>query len=141
MFSRSDLEELVKLDGQPAISIYLPTHLAGREVRQDPIRLKNLLSAAAKRLMASRRLPEINALLSPAQRLVEDGAFWRRQQHEQQGLAIFLAPGFDRVFQLPIAVHEEIMLGSYFHIKPLLPILEDAGPFWLLTISASHARL
>jgi Bacterial archaeo-eukaryotic release factor family 3 len=141
MFSRSDLEELVKLEGQPAISIYLPTHLAGWEVRQDPIRLKNLLSAAAKRLMASRRLPEINALLSPAQRLVEDGAFWRRQQHEQQGLAIFLAPGFDRVFQLPIAVHEEIMLGSYFHIKPLLPILEDAGPFWLLTISASHARL
>jgi hypothetical protein len=57
------------------------------------------------------------------------------------GLAIFLAPGFDRVFQLPIAVHEEMVLGSHFHIKPLLPILEDAGPFWLLTISASHARL
>ena len=81
MFSRSDLEELVKFEGQPAISIYLPTHLAGREVLQDTIRLKNLLSAAAERLMASRRLPEINALLSPAQRLVEDGAFWRRRQH------------------------------------------------------------
>jgi hypothetical protein len=141
MFSRSDLEELVMMEVQPAISIYLPTHVAGREVRQDPIRLKNLLSAAAKRLMASRRLPEINALLSPAQKLVEDGPFWRSQQHEQRGLAIFLAPGFDRVFQLPIVVPEEMMLGDHFHIKPLLPFLEDAGPFWLLTISASHTRL
>jgi hypothetical protein len=141
MFSRTDLEELVMMEARPAISIYFPTHVAGREIRQDPIRLKNLLSAATERLKAARRLPEINALLSPAQRLVEDRAFWRSQQHEQQGLAIFLAPGFDRVFQLPIPVPEEMMLGSHFHIKPLLPILEDAGPFWLLTISASHTRL
>jgi hypothetical protein len=141
MVSRIDLEELVTMEARPAISIHLPTHVVGREVRQDPIRLKNLLCAAAERLKTSRRLPEIDGLLSPAQRLVEDGAFWRSQQHEQQGLAIFLAPGFDRVFRLPIAVPEEMMLGSHFHIKPLLPILEDAGPFWLLTISASHTRL
>ena len=30
------------------------------------------------------------------------------------------------------------MLGSHFHIKPLLPFVEDAAPFSLLTISASH---
>jgi hypothetical protein len=92
MVSRTDLEELVAMEVQPAISIYLPTHVAGREVRQNPIRLKNLLSAAAERLGASRRPPEIDVLLSPAQRLVEDGAFWRNQQHEQQGLAIFWPP-------------------------------------------------
>ena len=63
MFSRSDLDELVAMDARPAVSIYLPTHVAGREVRQDPIRLKNLLSAAAERLKASRRLPEINRVL------------------------------------------------------------------------------
>jgi hypothetical protein len=34
-----------------------------------------------------------------------------------------------------------MMLGSHFHIKPLLSFLDDAGPFWLLTISASHTRL
>jgi hypothetical protein len=141
MFSRSELEELVMMEARPGISIYLPTHVAGREVRQNPIRLKNLLSVAGERLRTGRRLPEINALLSPAQRLVEDGAFWRSQQHEQQGLAIFLAPGFDRTVKLPITVPEEVMLGSHFHIKPLLPVLEDAGPFWLLTISASRTRL
>lgn len=40
MFSRNDLDELVAMDARPAISIYLPTHVAGREIRQDPIRLK-----------------------------------------------------------------------------------------------------
>ncbi len=59
MFSRSDLDELVAMDARPAVSIYLSTHLAGREIRQDPIRLKNLLSAAAERLAATRRRPEI----------------------------------------------------------------------------------
>jgi hypothetical protein len=48
MFSRSDLDELVAMDARPAVSIYLPTHIAGREIRQDPIRLKNLLSSAAE---------------------------------------------------------------------------------------------
>ena len=66
MFSRTELEELVTMEVQPAISIYLPTHVADREGRQDPIRLKNLLSAAAERLGAGRRLPKINALLSLA---------------------------------------------------------------------------
>ena len=55
MFSRSDLDELVAMDARPAVSIYLPTHIAGREIRQDP---------------------------------------WR---HQQQGLAAFLAPGFNRI--------------------------------------------
>jgi hypothetical protein len=138
MFSRSDLDELVVTEAQPAVSIYLPTHVAGREIRQDPIRLKNLLSSAADRLAAHRRKPEINALLASAQALVGDDDFWR---HQDEGLAVFLAPGFHRVVKLPISVPEQMMVGGYFYIKPLLPLFEDAGPFWLLTISVKHTRL
>jgi hypothetical protein len=138
MFSRSDLDELVAVDARPAVSIYLPTHIVGREIRQDPIRLKNLLSAAAEQLAAMWRRPEIEEFLGPAQSLVGDEEFWR---HQQQGLAVFLAPGFNRIHKLPIPVPEEALLGDHFHIKPLLPLLEDAGSFWLLTISAKHTRL
>ena len=137
MFSRSDLDELVAAEAQPAASIYLPTHVAGREIRQDPIRLKNLLSLAAERLAASRRKPEIDALLAPAEGLVADDDFWR---HQEPGLAVFLAPGFSRIHKLPLPVREEIVLGEHFHIRPLLPLLEDAGNFWLLTITAKHTR-
>jgi hypothetical protein len=138
MFSRSDLDELLEVDAEPAISIYLPTHVVGREVRQDPIRLKNLLSSAAERLAATRRKPEIEALLAPAEGLVGSDDFWRRQE---RGLAVFLAPQFYRAHKLPIPVAEETYLGAHFHIEPLLPLLEDPGPFWLLTISAARTRL
>ena len=138
MFSSSDLDELVAVEARPAISLYIPTHVAGREIRQDPIRLKNMLARAEGRLSATRRTPEIDALLKPAKALLDDDAFW---QHQQPGLAIFLAPGFERIHKLPVAVPEEFVLGDYLYIKPLLPLIEDAGPFWLLTISARHTRL
>ncbi|HEX3413164.1 MAG TPA: hypothetical protein VHT00_15700 [Stellaceae bacterium] len=138
MFSRTDLDELVAMDARPAVSIYLPTHVAGREIRQDPIRLKNLLSSTAEQFAATWRRPEIEDFLRPAESLVGDEEFWG---HQQQGLAVFLAPGFNRVHKLPIPVPEETLLGDHFHIKPLLSLLEDAGSFWLLTISAKHTRL
>jgi hypothetical protein len=138
MFSRGDLDELVASEAHPAISIYLPTHSAGREIRQDPTRLKNLLSFAAERLAAHHRKTETEALLAPAASLVEDNDFWRHQEH---GLAVFLARGFSRIHKLPIAIPEKVAVGSPFHIKPVLPFIEGAGAFWLLTISAKHTRI
>ena len=138
MFLRNDLDELLACEAQPAVSIYLPTHKAGREIRQDSIRLRNLLGEAAKRLGAERRPPDVEALLAPARRLVEDEEFWR---HQDQGLAIFIAPGFERVHKLPIEVAEEIAIGRHFCIRPLLPIVDATGWFWLLTITAGRSRL
>ena len=75
MFVRNDLDELAGCDKRPAVSMYLPTHAAGREVRQDAIRLRNLLSTAAKRLGAEYRPPEIAELLDPA-RPAAQHPFW-----------------------------------------------------------------
>src|SRR5690349_15862837 len=97
MFSRNELDELVASESRPALSIYMPTHAAGREIRQDPICLRNLLFSAKGRLGALCRPAEIDKLLAPAWRLLEDETFWR---HQQEGLAIFLAPAFDCVHRL-----------------------------------------
>src|SRR3954471_11908046 len=138
MFLRNDLDELLACEIRPAVSIYLPTHKAGREIRQDSIRLRNLLGTAAARLGADRRSPEVEALLEPARRLVEDEEFWR---HQDQGLAIFIAPGFERVHKLPIEVAEEVAIGQHFCIRPLLPIVDPAGGFGLRTITPGRTRL
>jgi hypothetical protein len=138
MFLRSDLDELLACDSAPAVSIYLPTHQAGREIRQDAIRLRNLLSTAAKRLGPERRGPDIARLLDPAQRLVVDESFWR---HQDRGLALFLAPDFDRVHKLPIEVAEALTVGPRFHIKPLLPLVDPAAWFWVLAVTAGRTRL
>ena len=138
MFLRNDLDQLLAFDKRPAVSLYLPTHPAGREVRQDAIRLRKLLAAAAKRLAAEHRPPDIDALLEPARRLVDDEEFWR---YQDQGLGVFLGSGFDRIHKLPIAVPEELVIADHFCIKPLLPLIDQAGSFWVLALSAGRTRL
>jgi len=139
MLFRNDLDELLAYDQYPAVSVYLPTHSAGREVRQDAIRLRNLLSDAAKRLgAAGKRAPEVEALLQPVRKLVDDEEFWR---YQEQGLAVFIGAGFDRVHKLPIAVPEELTIANHFCIKPLLPLIDPAGSFCVLTLSAGRTRL
>ena len=138
MFLRHELDELLACEAEPAVSLYLPTHTAGREVRQDAIRLRNLLSRAAEDLAVGRRGPEIAGLLEPANRLVDDEEFWR---YQKRGLAVFLAPAFARVHKLPIAVPEQVRVGSQFSIRPLLPLIDAEAWFWLLAITAGSTRL
>lgn len=58
------------------VSLFMPTHQAGRETEQDPIRFKNLLREAEERLLATGlRSPEVRALLKPAQRLLQEPGF------------------------------------------------------------------
>ena len=138
MFLRPDLDELLACNQHPCVSLYLPTHPAGREVRQDAIRLRKLLSTAAKRLATGRRGGAVDELLEPARKLVDDQEFWR---YQDRGLALFLAPGFDRVHKLPVEVDEALAIGRHFRIKPLLSLLDQAGPFRVLTVSAGRTRL
>ena len=43
IFTRSELEQLMRKEQQWCVSIYMPTHRTGSEAQQDPVRLKNLL--------------------------------------------------------------------------------------------------
>ena len=72
-------------------SLFMPTHRAGRDTEQDPIRFKNLLRQAEERLLAKgMRQAQVQNLLKGPQRLLQDQAFWRRQS---DGLAIFFSEG------------------------------------------------
>ncbi len=89
LLSKQELKMLAEHTTQPAVSIYLPTHAAGMETQGDPTRLKNLLRQAYEMLEARKlRTPEIDDLLQPGYRLMEDSLFW---QDQSSGLAIFLA--------------------------------------------------
>jgi hypothetical protein len=138
MFLRSDLDDLLSMEGNPAVSLYLPTHVAGRELRQDRVRLRNLVQEAAKRLSGRHRRPDIEALLAPAHRLIDDDTIWA---HPEEGLAVFLVPGRSRVHRLPLQVADQVVVGKHLHIAPLLPLLDETGWFWLLTITGVRTCL
>lgn len=137
--TRNRVQELAAHTGSHCSSIYLPTHRAGPEVRQDPIRLKNLLSEARQALEV-RGVDDAAArsLLAPLETLVEDREFWRNQG---DGLALFASPDEHWIFRLPIAVQRLVVVGKRYHLKPLIPMLVHNGRFYLLALSTKRVRL
>ena len=139
MFSRSDLTDLVEAAPTVAVSLFLPMQILGRETRQNPIILKNLLRQARDQLA---RLDvseaEAEVLLSPAVDLIEDHDFW---QHQAPGLALYLSEAGMQAIKLPVTVPEMALAGAGFHISPLLSLQQQDAVFLVLTLTAEAARL
>lgn len=139
ILNRDDLRTLTRKPTGLCVSIYLPTHQVGREIQQDPLRLKNLLGEAEEHLLASGLCtPDAKELLEPAQRLLQDGLFW---QHQSDGLAIFLSREMFRYYRLPLDFDALVVVTDRFHIKPLLPLLSGDGRFYVLALSQNEVRL
>jgi hypothetical protein len=139
ILTRDELRILSAEASPPCASLYMPTHRAGVETQQNPIRLKNLLRQTEE-LLQQAQAPRatVEQLLQPARRLLEDFGFW---QHQSDGLALFLAPGFLRRYRLPLAFEELVVVGERFHLAPLLPLLTGDGRFHILALSQKKVRL
>jgi len=136
---REELKELVQKQGGPCVSIFMPTHRAGAEVQQNPIRLKNLLRESEQQLVAlGTRQTDARELLSKAQGLLADGYFWRQQA---DGLAVFIAPDVFRTYSLPIHFDELSVVTDRFHLKPLLRVLAEDDRFLVLALSQKELRV
>ncbi len=140
LLSRAELQALTQMSREPCVSIYLPTHEAGPQTRQDPIRLKNLIGQAQERLVAeaSWTETEAEAMLQPVTMLLEQPDFW---QHQQQGLAIFCKPDFFQTYRLPLSFEALVVVTHRFHIKPLIRLLTNETEFLILAISQNQLRL
>jgi hypothetical protein len=136
--TKEELLALAQIADAPCVSIYMPTHPVGPEIRQDPIRLRNLLKKAAEELRRAGASDGGAALLAPAQALPEDEAFW---QHGARGLALFMARETFARFRLPFAPEEEVIVAPRFNLRPVLPLLTGDGAFYLLAIAQGGLRL
>ena len=138
--NKNDLMELSQFHGKSCISIYIPTHRAGFETLngQDSLNLKNQLKETRSKLandgLNSR---EIETLINPVLDIVNDSDFWR---HQSDGLAIFVSDHFVRKYTIPIKFEMINYLSSEFYIKPLLPLFNDDGLFYLLTLKKDGVR-
>jgi hypothetical protein len=133
------LKSLITQQGKWSVSLYMPTHRAGNEQQQNPIRLKNLLAEAETKLLANGlRRPEAEKLMSPAEELLWNADFW---QHQGDGLAIFLSDGFHVIYRLPNNFEELLIVSNSFHIKPLVPCLDRGIKFYVFAVSLNNIRL
>jgi hypothetical protein len=139
LLSQRDLQSLMAKQPGPCISLFMPTQRAGPETQQDPIRCKNLLRTAEEQLIAQGlRAPEAKALLEPLQSLLQDTLFW---QHQSDGLALFRSGESFRFFRLPLDFEELVVVTNRFHIKPLLPLFNGDGRFYILALSQNEVKL
>ncbi|MEO0768583.1 MAG: hypothetical protein AAFY72_03985, partial [Cyanobacteria bacterium J06649_4] len=138
--TKTELQSIINTPNKPCISIYLPTHEAGRETRQDPIRLKNQIAEAQDQLKQQGISDaDAQAILEPANQLLEeDNEFW---QHQQSGLVLFLAPNEFRSYRVPLKLDTFTQVSDRFYIKPLTALSTDNAQFYILAASQSEVTL
>ncbi|MFP4052268.1 MAG: hypothetical protein ACLFV7_00205 [Phycisphaerae bacterium] len=137
--SKEQAVELMNHRTEGCVSLYMPGHPAGAEVRQDPIRLKTLLkNARAKLQELGFAGGDIDRQLKPLADLGNDGEFLRNPGN---GVAAFASPQGHWILRLPMDVEPAVTVSDRFCLKPLLEFLTDDAEVFLLAISGTSVRL
>jgi hypothetical protein len=137
ILSIDELKTLVENPHSPCVSLYMPMQKAGPEIRQNPIRFKNLVREAEQRLDdLGIRHTEALDFLQPAREL-DTNDFW---EHQDQGLVIFISPQVFRYYCLPMEFPELVVVSNQFHLKPLLNLIQNDGRFYVLGLSQKDVK-
>ncbi|MDD2428571.1 MAG: hypothetical protein PHQ85_03210 [Eubacteriales bacterium] len=112
------IKEMISLEA-PKASVYIPTHRAQPDNRQDPIVFKNQLKLLEEKMARLSPRREWVGMFEKMMALVDDVALWT---DPAEGLAV-LAAG-DRVETFPLKYPEGpvFYLGDSFHLLPLYPL-------------------
>lgn len=140
-FDIKDFKMLAKFHKPHCVSIFIPTHRAGEEVNEglDWGRLKNQLQNAEKELKEYQMSDnEIEKFLAPAYELLEEPKFWK---YQSDGLAIFISKDLFRKYTLPVHFEEFLYVADHFYLKPLVPLFNAGGEFYILALSQQEVRL
>jgi hypothetical protein len=137
-FRIADLRALAERRQWPCVSLYLPTHRAGRDTREDPIRLRNAVGGAKERL-AEAGYPKDRAaeMLDPAYDLIASRDFWL---HQSDGLAVFATPDLFQYYRVPLTFRDEVVVTDHFAIRQLIPLFTEDGRFHILALSQNRVR-
>src|SRR5260370_19344338 len=138
--SRESLRPLMETQHGPCISLFMPTDRTGVAGQQDQLRIRRLIREAESLVRGKAQLhsAQMEDLLEPLRALLDDKQFW---QHASDGLAIFRSSKAFRSLRLPSNFKEQVVLGSHFFLKPLLPLLTYNGRFYILALSHNAVRL
>lgn len=133
------IDAILEQEGFPKVSLTMPTHVTGEEIKQGPIRLKNIIKKAHEELLKKGlKKKQADELLAPAEELLSQPRFWT---HQKKGLVIYAAKDYFEVVQIPYDVRENSYVNDHFLITPILPLVSLNGTFSVLAVSRQNARL
>ena len=135
--NRQDIVDLAVVRGYPCLTITLPTHRTSPDNRQDPIRLKNLVTEATNRLTGELGKREVAAML----RLLEEATADIDHEHNLDGMAIFVNAEMTKTFRLPFTLPERVVVDETFFVRDLIYALNRSPRYWVLALSEQQTRL
>ncbi len=136
--SLSEIQELATQDNSPCISIYMPAEKAGSQTRENPIRFKNLLSAAEKEIAQKWSNSDITDSLATAKSYLDNYDFW---QNQDCGLAFLINSKELKYYRLPYSFEELSVVSDRFYLQPLVKFASSDRQFYLLALSQNKVQL
>ncbi|MEO9255531.1 MAG: hypothetical protein ABI305_08335 [Tepidiformaceae bacterium] len=134
---RNAIRDLVAQQEYPSVSILMPTHRAHPETQQDPIRLKNLIEQARRRLEEEVGKRPSWPLMERLEGLAEE-IDWRQNM---EGLALFANDNFSTFERLPFTVDERVSIDRNFETRALVTAFQRFPRYRVLTLAEQPSRL
>jgi len=132
-----EIRQLQAVHGYPALSILLPTYRTVPENRNDPIRVKNLVAEAQKRI-----LQEFNAReIAPLLKRLDEAVAHIDYPHLLNGLAIFVNNDVSYTYHLPFSPVARVIVDETFATRDLIRAMHYVERYWVLVLSEKPTRL
>ncbi len=139
MFTRNQLDKLLENRKNVNLSIFLATGVKEGNPQQGKIRFKNLIKEGAAQLeKQGLKETEIKKFTAPMEELVDYTKFWNTLD---RGFAIFATEDEMFYYNMPVEFEDTVVVKDHFYIKPLFPVFQRNGQFYILAISQNNVRL
>jgi hypothetical protein len=132
-----DVHELQDIHTYPCLTITLPTHRTSPDNKQDPIRVKNLVTQGTNRLLDEFSKREVAPLLDRLGGLVEGIDY----QYTLDGLMLAVNRDIAREYVLPFTLSERVVVDDTFFTRDLVHAFNRARRYWVLSLSEQPTRL
>ena len=135
--NQHDLHELQDVHSYPCLTITLPTHRTRPDNKQDPIRVKNLVTEGTNRLLGEFSKREVAPLIDRLNALVASIDF----NYVLDGLVLAVNRDMAREFAVPFALNERVVVDETFFTRDLVHALNRARRYWVLSLSEQSTGL
>lgn len=113
--NKREVRTIQAMNTYPSISILMPTHRTAPDNRQDPIRLKNLITETLNRLTQEFSGRNIAPYADKLNAIYETIDF----QNTLDGLALYISDQYVGVFLLPFSIKERVVIDNTFALVTL----------------------
>jgi len=134
---KSDLDKVLALGGEVAVSIYAPTHKRAPENQADPILVRNLFTQAEELILSLGDKRQMGPVLENLEAAFNSVDF----AHTSDGLALLVSENGFHAFNLSHTPNEQVSIGKEFSVAELAKTISKSWEYHLLVLSESPTRL